>query len=162
MVSVTSEVLANASFQGAQARSARADSDQSAGNDSFATLVDSNAAASNNDNRAQDRAQDSAPAPRRSDDSQAASDNRARDNTPRRTRLHLIKPRATIPTTAMPRPRRATTPKQIRKGRNDPRRPNRSPMRRSPASPMKPSRHPPATTLRQRIRPGRRRMERPW
>ena len=80
MVSVTSEVLANASFQGAQARSARADSDQSAGNDSFATLVDSNAAASNNDNRAQDRAQDSAPAPRRSDDSQAASDNRARDN----------------------------------------------------------------------------------
>ena len=80
MVSVTSEVLANASFQGAQARSARADSAQSAGNDRFATLVDSNAAASNNDNRAQDRAQDSAPAPRRSDDAQAASDNRARDN----------------------------------------------------------------------------------
>jgi len=80
VVSVTSEVLANASFQGAQAKSARADSSQSAGNDSFATLVDSNAAASNNDNRAQDRAQDSAPAPRRSDDSQAASDNRARDN----------------------------------------------------------------------------------
>ena len=51
MVSVTSEVLANASFQGAQARSARPDSDQSAGNDSFAALVDSNAAASNNDNR---------------------------------------------------------------------------------------------------------------
>src|SRR6059036_1069810 len=84
VVSVTSEVLANASFQGAQARSARADSDQSAGNDSFAALVDSNAAASNNDNRVQDRVQDrtqdSAPAPRRSDDSQAASDNRARDN----------------------------------------------------------------------------------
>ena len=80
MVSVTSEVLANASFQGAQARSARADSGQSAGNDRFATLVDSNAAASNNDNRTQDRAQDPAPAPRRPDDSQAASDSRARDN----------------------------------------------------------------------------------
>src|SRR6185437_11013273 len=79
VVSVTSEVLANASFQNAQAKSARADSGQSAGNDSFATLVDSNTAASNNDNRAQDRARDSAPAPRRSDDSQAASDNRARD-----------------------------------------------------------------------------------
>ena len=80
MVSVTSEVLANASFQGAQARSARADSGQSAGNDSFAALVDSNSAASNNDNRVQDRTQDSASAPRRADDSQAASDNRARDN----------------------------------------------------------------------------------
>ena len=80
MVSVTSEVLANASFQSAQAKSARADSGQSAGNDSFATLVDSNAAASNNDNRAKDRTQDSTPAPRRSDDSQATSDNRARDN----------------------------------------------------------------------------------
>jgi len=72
--------LANASFQGAQARSARADSGQSAGNDSFAALVDSNSAASNNDNRVQDRTQDSASAPRRADDSQAASDNRARDN----------------------------------------------------------------------------------
>ncbi len=67
-------------FRARQARSAAADSEQSAGNDSFATLVDSNAAASNNDNRAQDRAQDSAPAPRRSDDAQAASDNRSRDN----------------------------------------------------------------------------------
>jgi len=82
VVSVTSEVLANASFQGAQARSARLDSDQSTGNDSFAALVDSNTAASSNDNRAQDnRAQDTAPAPRRSDDPQAASDNRSRDNT---------------------------------------------------------------------------------
>ena len=80
MVSVTSEVLANASFQSAQAKSARADSGQSAGNDSFAMLVDSNAAASNNDNRAKDRTQDSTPTPRRSDDSQATSDNRARDN----------------------------------------------------------------------------------
>jgi chemotaxis protein MotD len=43
-------------------------------------LVDSNSAASNNDNRVQDRTQDSASAPRRADDSQAASDNRARDN----------------------------------------------------------------------------------
>ncbi len=76
MVSVTSEVLANASFQSAAARSARPDSDQSARNDSFAALVDSNTAASNNDNRTQDNA----PAPRRSDDSQAASDSRARDN----------------------------------------------------------------------------------
>jgi flagellar hook-length control protein FliK len=80
VVSVTSEVFANASFQSAQARSARADSGQSAGNDSFAALVDSNSAASNNDNRVQDRTQDSASAPRRADDSQAASDNRARDN----------------------------------------------------------------------------------
>ncbi len=79
MVSVTSEVLANASFQNAQAKSARADSGQSAGKDSFATLVDSNTAATNNDNRAQDRARDSAPAARRPDDSQAASDSRARD-----------------------------------------------------------------------------------
>src|SRR5258707_15333634 len=76
VVSVTSEALANASFQGAQARSARPDSGQSAGNDSFAALVDSNSAASNNDNRVQDNA----PAPRRVDDSQPPSDNRARDN----------------------------------------------------------------------------------
>jgi chemotaxis protein MotD len=79
VVSVTSEVLPNASFQNAQVKSARADTGQSAGNDSFATLVDSNTAASK-DNRAQDRAQDSAPAPRRSDDTQPASDNRARNN----------------------------------------------------------------------------------
>ena len=42
--------------------------------------MDSNTAASNNDNRAPDRSRDAASAPRRSDDSQAASDNRARDN----------------------------------------------------------------------------------
>ncbi|MCK1515046.1 flagellar hook-length control protein FliK [Bradyrhizobium sp. 190] len=71
MVSVTSEVSANASFQNAAARSARPDSEPSAGNDSFAALV-----ASNNDNRTQDNA----PAPRRSDDTQAAPDNRSRDN----------------------------------------------------------------------------------
>ena len=115
MVSVTSEVLANASFQGAQARSARADSDQSAGNDSFAALVDSNAAASNNDNRAQDRTQDSAPSPRRSDDRKQHPTTARATTPPRRTRLHLIKPRATIPMTATPRPRRATTPKPMPK-----------------------------------------------
>lgn len=77
MVSVTSEVSANASFQSAAARSVRPDSDPRAGNDSFAALVDSNTAASHND-----RAQDYAPpaAPRRNDDTQAASDNRSRDN----------------------------------------------------------------------------------
>jgi flagellar hook-length control protein FliK len=76
VVSVTSEVSANASFQSAAARSARPDSEPSAGNDSFATLVDSNTAASRNDNRTQDPA----PTPRRSDDSQTASNNRSRDN----------------------------------------------------------------------------------
>ena len=75
MVSVTSEVSANTSFQNAAAKSARPDSDPPAGNDSFAALVDSNTAASRNDNRAQDQA----PAPRRSDDAQASS-NRSRDN----------------------------------------------------------------------------------
>ena len=69
MVSVTSEALANVSFQGAPARSARPDSDHSAGNDSFAALVDNNAAASNADNRAQDASPRSA-RPRRADDSQ--------------------------------------------------------------------------------------------
>ena len=54
----------------------RPDSDQSAGNDSFAALVDSNTAAKNNDHRAQDNAA----APRRSDDPQGVADNRARDN----------------------------------------------------------------------------------
>lgn len=76
MVSVTSEVSANASFQHAAARSARPDSEPPARNDSFAALVDSNTAAGNNDNRAQDNA----PATRRADDGQAASDNRSRDN----------------------------------------------------------------------------------
>jgi flagellar hook-length control protein FliK len=77
VVSVTSEVLANASFQNAAARSARPDSEPSGRNDSFATLVDSNTAASRNDNRAPD----TPPAPRRSDDAQAASDNRSRNDT---------------------------------------------------------------------------------
>ncbi len=76
MVSVTSEALANVSFQGAPARSGRSESDRSAGNDRFAALVDSNSAATNSDNRAQD----SSNAPRRSDEQQAPSDNRARDN----------------------------------------------------------------------------------
>ncbi|NOJ47320.1 flagellar hook-length control protein FliK [Bradyrhizobium archetypum] len=77
MVSVTSEVSANASFQSAAARSARPDPERPVGNDSFAALVDSNAASSRND----DRMQDTASAPRRSDDAQAVSDSRARDNT---------------------------------------------------------------------------------
>jgi flagellar hook-length control protein FliK len=76
VVSVTSEVSANTSFQNAAARSARLDSEPSAGTGSFAALVDSNTTASNNDNRAPD----AAPAPRRSDDAQATSDNRSRDN----------------------------------------------------------------------------------
>ena len=76
MVSVTSEVSANASFQSAAARSARPDAEPSAGNDSFGALVHSNTAASRNDNRAPDPA----PAPRRADDKQATSDNRSRDN----------------------------------------------------------------------------------
>src|SRR5690349_16601710 len=73
VVGFTSEVSANASFQNAAARSARPDSELPTRNDSFATLVDSNTAASRNDNRTPD-------APRRSDDAQAASDNRSRDN----------------------------------------------------------------------------------
>ena len=83
MVSVTSEVLANASVQSASARSARPDPTPPAGNDSFASLIDSNA--SQNDNRAaQTSSQDNsppaspAPAPRRADDTQGA-DNRPRD-----------------------------------------------------------------------------------
>ena len=75
VVSVTSEVSANTSFQNAAAKSARPDSEP-AGNDSFAALVGSNTAASNNDTRTQDKP----PAPRRSDDTQAASNSRARDN----------------------------------------------------------------------------------
>jgi flagellar hook-length control protein FliK len=77
VVSVTSEVSANTSFQSAAAKSARPDSEP-AGNDSFAALVGSNTAANNHDTRTQDNA----PAPRRSDDTQAASNNRSRDNAP--------------------------------------------------------------------------------
>jgi flagellar hook-length control protein FliK len=75
VVSVTSEVSANTSFQNAAAKAARPDS-ESAGNDSFAALVGSKKAASNNDTRTQDNA----PGPRRSDDTQAASNSRSRDN----------------------------------------------------------------------------------
>ena len=88
MVSVTSEVLANASVQSASARSARPDPSPPAGNDSFAALIDSNAGHS--DNRAQPSSQansqdnsqvpSQAPAPRRADDSQGPSDSRSRDN----------------------------------------------------------------------------------
>jgi flagellar hook-length control protein FliK len=75
VVSVTSEVSVNTSFQNAAAKAARPDSEP-AGNDSFAALVGSNTAASNNDTRTQDKP----PAPRRPDDTQAASNSRARDN----------------------------------------------------------------------------------
>jgi flagellar hook-length control protein FliK len=74
VVSVTSEVSASTSLQNAQARSARPDPGPSAGNDSFAALVDSNAAASANDNRAQDTSSND---PRRAD----GPGNRSRDNT---------------------------------------------------------------------------------
>jgi flagellar hook-length control protein FliK len=84
VVSVTSEVLANASVQSASARSARPDPSPPA---SFAALIDSNVGQS--DNRAQassqansqdnSQAASQAPAPRRADDSQGPSDNRSRD-----------------------------------------------------------------------------------
>ncbi|MFL6840776.1 MAG: flagellar hook-length control protein FliK [Bradyrhizobium sp.] len=80
MISVTSEVSANLSFQGASARSARPDSDPSAGNDSFAALVDSSTADTNNDNRAQDKSSAQAAAPRRADDPPPPADTRSRDN----------------------------------------------------------------------------------
>ena len=84
MVSVTSEVLANASVQSASARSARPDPTPPAGNDSFASLIDSNASQSDNRTQAnsqatvQDNSASQAPAPRRADDQQSA-DNRSRD-----------------------------------------------------------------------------------
>jgi flagellar hook-length control protein FliK len=85
VVSVTSEVLANASVQSASARSARPDPGPPAGNDSFGALIDSNAGQS--DNRAQANPQDNpqgpsqAPAPRRADDSHGPSNSRSRDTT---------------------------------------------------------------------------------
>ena len=80
MVSVRSEVLANATYQGASAKSARLDSGQSAGADSFAALIDNNAAASTADNRPQDTSTAPAPAPRRTDNSTPVVDTRPRDN----------------------------------------------------------------------------------
>src|SRR3954451_14381174 len=78
VVSVSSEVSASLSFQGASARSARSDAAPSTGNDSFAALVDSNTAAGNSDHRPQDTG---APAPRRADDPPSpSSDTRSRDN----------------------------------------------------------------------------------
>src|SRR4029079_4243319 len=77
VVSVTSEVLANASFQNAAARSARPDSEPSGRSDSFATLVDRHTAARRNDNRAPD----TPPASRRFVDAPAAADNRSRNDT---------------------------------------------------------------------------------
>ena len=172
MVSVTSEVSANASFQNAAARSARPDSEPSAGNDSFAALVDSNTAASNNDNRAQDNA----PAPRRSDDAQAASDNRSRDNAAASDKALDKAARndsndRNAAANARSDKARDDDQSRCRYAKTDtdtkaerPAAPNRSPTRRSPMarSPTRRRRHLPATLLRQPIRPGRRRMERPW
>ena len=63
----------------------------------------------------QSRARTHAPAPRRSDDSQASVRQPRRATTPpHRTRQHPTKPRATIPTTATPPPRHATTPTPMR------------------------------------------------
>jgi flagellar hook-length control protein FliK len=80
VVSVTSELSANLAFQGTSARSARPDSDPSAGNDSFAALVDSNTADATYDNRAQDKSSAQAAAPRRADDPPPPADTRSRDN----------------------------------------------------------------------------------
>lgn len=75
MVSVTSEALASRSFQGATPRSARPDPASRAGNDGFASLVDSNTAPTSDNNR-----YDPQPAPaRRSDDSTSTTDPRSRD-----------------------------------------------------------------------------------
>src|SRR3954466_11672398 len=87
VVSVSSEVSASLSFQGASPRSARSDAAPSTANDSFAALVDSNTAAGNSENRPQDTG---APAPRRADDPPSPSsdtrgsrDNAAADKTAR-------------------------------------------------------------------------------
>ena len=167
VVSVTSEVSANTSFQNAAARSARPDSEPPVRNDSFAALVDSNTAASNNDTRTQDNA----PAPRRADDAQAASDNRSRDNAvasdkaarndsnDRNAVAKSPKTRHAATRHATTRPIPIPTPRPRR-----PAAPNRRPTRRSPMerSPTRRRRPLPATLPRQPNRPGRRRMERPW
>ena len=75
MFSVTPDAPANAPFQSAPSRPAR--SDQPAGNDIFAALVDSNASP---DNTAAP-AQDPSPPLRRSDDTPAPADNRGSQNT---------------------------------------------------------------------------------
>lgn len=74
MFSVTSETVANASFQGAPARSSKPDLDASAGNDSFAALVDSNTPVDTGKDRAAAAADaQSAASQRRSDDASASA-----------------------------------------------------------------------------------------
>ncbi|MBR0694079.1 flagellar hook-length control protein FliK [Bradyrhizobium lablabi] len=80
MVSVTSEALANLSFQGSTQWSARPDSAPPRGNDGFAALLDSSTAARNNDDRAPDLANPQPAPPRRADDSSQATDAPARDS----------------------------------------------------------------------------------
>ena len=85
MVSATPDIAANPSFQAPQ----RAKADPSPANDSFASLVDSNAtAAANNNDRNNDRAQEASPppaapdrrsAPSRRDDAPAADKPQPRD-----------------------------------------------------------------------------------
>src|SRR5438477_2258719 len=79
VVSVTSEIASNLSFQSSQ-RVAKSDAPPA--NDSFASLVDSNNAAADNNNRAGDSAapaSNNSSAPRRPDDT-AAKAGGARDN----------------------------------------------------------------------------------
>jgi flagellar hook-length control protein FliK len=75
LVIATSEIAANASFQDSRAKRAR--DDQSASQDSFAALVDSNVAADARNDRAQAAAvaqsRDSSTPPRRSDDNSTRS-----------------------------------------------------------------------------------------
>jgi flagellar hook-length control protein FliK len=80
VVSVTSEVSASLSFQAASARSSRPDSSPSAGNDSFAALVDINTAGASSDNRPQDTSSAQGAPPRRADDPPPTADTRSRDN----------------------------------------------------------------------------------
>ena len=80
MVSVASEIASSLSFQGPQ----RAQKSDAPANDSFASLVDSNAAAADNSRAAEASPPpaNSTPAPRRQDDAAAAANSRARDNAP--------------------------------------------------------------------------------
>jgi flagellar hook-length control protein FliK len=80
VVSVTSEVSASLSFQAASAKSSRPDSSPSAGNDSFAALVDINTAGASSDNRPEHTSSVQGAPPRRADDPPPAADTRSRDN----------------------------------------------------------------------------------
>jgi flagellar hook-length control protein FliK len=79
VVSVPSEVSANVAFQATSARSSRPASDPSARNDTFGALVDSNAAAGN-DNRSQDTSSTRPTPPRRADDRPPAAEVRSPDS----------------------------------------------------------------------------------